>query len=60
MLNASATLVIGKIAKDLKEGVEIAREAVKEGTPQKKLSELIRRYGNKEKLIKAEQEFLLI
>jgi anthranilate phosphoribosyltransferase len=60
VLNASAALVIGKIAKDLKEGVEIAREAVKEGTPQKKLSELIQRCGNKEKLIKAEQEFLLI
>ena len=60
MLNASAALVVGKIAKDLKEGVEIAREAVKKGTPQKKLSELIQRCGNKEKLIKAEQEFLLI
>jgi anthranilate phosphoribosyltransferase len=60
VLNASAALVIGKIAKDLKEGVEIAREAVKEGTPQKKLSELIQRCGNKEKLIEAEQEFLLI
>ncbi|MFZ0512008.1 MAG: anthranilate phosphoribosyltransferase [Candidatus Nitrosopolaris sp.] len=60
VLNASAALVIGKIAKDLKEGVEIAREAVKEGIPQKKLLELIQRCGNKEKLIKAEQEFLLI
>lgn len=60
VLNASAALVIGKIAKDLKEGVEIAREAIKEGTPQKKLSELIQRCGNKGKLIEAEQEFLLI
>jgi anthranilate phosphoribosyltransferase len=60
VLNASAALVIGKIAKDLKEGVEIAREAVKEGTPQKKLSELIQRCGNKGKLIEAEQEFFLI
>jgi anthranilate phosphoribosyltransferase len=60
VLNASAALVIGKIAKDLKEGVEIAREAIKEGTPRKKLSELIQLCGDKEKLIKAEQEFLLI
>jgi anthranilate phosphoribosyltransferase len=59
VLNASAALVIGKIAKDLKEGVEIAREAIKQGTPRKKLSELIQRCGDNEKLIKAEQEFLL-
>jgi anthranilate phosphoribosyltransferase len=59
VLNASAALVIGKIAKDLKEGVEIAREAIKQGTPRKKLSELIQRCGDSEKLIKAEQEFLL-
>lgn len=60
VLNASAALVVGNIAKNLKEGVEIAQGAVKEGTPQKKLSELIRRCGNKEKLINAEQEFRLI
>jgi len=60
VLNASAALVIGKIAKDLREGVEIAREAIKQGTPRKKLSELIQRCGDIEKLIKAEQEFLLV
>lgn len=59
-LNAAAALVIGKIAKDLKEGVEIARAAIKAGTPQKKLSELIHLCGNKDKLIEAEQEFLII
>jgi anthranilate phosphoribosyltransferase len=58
-LNASAALVIGKIAKDLKEGVEIARGAVKAGSPQKKLSEFIQLCGSKDKLIEAEQEFLL-
>ena len=59
-MNAAAALVIGKIAKDLKEGVEIARAVVKEGTPQKKLSELIHLYGNKDKLIEAEQKFHIV
>ena len=60
MMNAAAALVIGKIAKDLKEGVGIARAAIKEGTPQKKLSELIHLCGNKDKLIEAEQKFHIV
>ena len=59
-MNAAAALVIGKIAKDLKEGVGIARAAIKEGTPQKKLSELIHLCGNKDKLIEAEQKFDMV
>jgi len=59
-MNAAAALVIGKIAKDLKEGVGIARATINEGTPQKKLSELIRSCGNRNKLIEAEQKFHLV
>ena len=59
-MNAAAVLVIGKIAKDLKEGVEIARAVVKDGTPQKKLSEFIHLCGNKDKLLEAEQKFHIV
>ncbi len=41
VLNASAALVIGNAAKDLGEGVEIARSAIKQGKPEKKLRQLI-------------------
>lgn len=59
VLNASAALVIGKIARDLKEGVEIARAAIKDGGPQRKLSDLIQRCGDASKLKEAERKFLL-
>ena len=59
VLNASAVLVIGKIAKDLTEGVEIARASIKDGGPQRKLSELIQRCGDTSKLKEAERKFLL-
>ena len=58
VLNASAALVIGKVAKDFKEGVEIARSAIREGKPQKKLFELIHYCGNKERLQEAESKFI--
>src|ERR687887_604253 len=58
-LNASAALVIGKVARDFKEGVQIARSAIKEGKPQKKLLQLIQSCGNSEKLEKAEKKFSL-
>ncbi|MBV9666645.1 MAG: anthranilate phosphoribosyltransferase [Nitrososphaeraceae archaeon] len=58
VLNASAALVIGKIAKDFREGVEIARSAIKEEKPQKKLAELIYHCGDKEKLVEAEKKFI--
>lgn len=57
-LNASAALVIGKIAADFKEGIEIARAAVRDGRAQKLLLEYIRRCGQKETLIEAEKKFL--
>jgi anthranilate phosphoribosyltransferase len=57
-LNASAALVTSQIAADFREGVEIARDAVRDGRAQKLLSEYIRRCGQKETLIKAEKKFL--
>jgi anthranilate phosphoribosyltransferase len=59
VMNASAALVMGRIAKDLREGVEIARTVIKQGKPEKKLSELIHKYGNSFKLEEAERKFLL-
>jgi anthranilate phosphoribosyltransferase len=57
-LNASAALVIGQVASDFREGIEIARDAVKDGRAQKLLSEYIRRCGKKETLIEAEKKFI--
>ncbi|MFL6324991.1 MAG: anthranilate phosphoribosyltransferase [Nitrososphaeraceae archaeon] len=57
-LNASAALVIGKVAIDFKEGVQIARSVIKEGKPQKKLLQLIQSCGNSEKLEDAEKQFI--
>jgi anthranilate phosphoribosyltransferase len=57
-LNASAALVIGRIAADFREGIEIARAAVRDGRAQKLLSEYIRRCGQMETLIEAEKKFL--
>jgi len=58
VLNASAALVIGKIAKDFKQGVEIARSALKDGKAAKKLLELIEQCGDTEKLKEAERKFI--
>ena len=58
VLNASAALVIGKIASDFKEGVQIARSAIKEGKSQRKLLQLIQSCGNREKLEDAEKKFI--
>jgi anthranilate phosphoribosyltransferase len=57
-LNASAALVIGKVARDFKEGVQIARAAIKEGKPQKKLLQLVQSCGNSEKLEDVEKQFI--
>jgi anthranilate phosphoribosyltransferase len=58
VLNASAALIVGGITKDFKEGIDIARSAIKDGIASKKLSELIRRCGNVEKLEAAEKKYL--
>ena len=58
LLNAAAALVIGDIARDLGEGIQITRQSMKEGTPRKKLYELIKLCGDLDKLRKAEDMFL--
>ena len=58
VLNASAALVVGKVAKDFKEGVEIARSALKDGKAAKKLLQLIEECGDTEKLKEAERKFI--
>jgi anthranilate phosphoribosyltransferase len=58
VLNAAAALVVNKITDNIKEGVELARAALREGSPQKKLFALIQSCGNVSKLKEAEQEFL--
>lgn len=58
LLNSAAALMISKIAPDFKEGVQIAREAIKSGKAQDKLMQLIKYCGDLEKLKEAEKKFL--
>ncbi|HEV8406225.1 MAG TPA: anthranilate phosphoribosyltransferase [Nitrososphaera sp.] len=58
ILNAAAALVVSKITQDFKDGVEIARQAIKTGKAQDKLLQLIKYCGNPEKLKEAEKKFL--
>jgi anthranilate phosphoribosyltransferase len=60
ILNAAAALVVGKIASNLKEGVEFAREAIKSGKARDKLSQMVRYCGDLEKLEEAEKRFSLL
>jgi anthranilate phosphoribosyltransferase len=58
VLNAAAALVVGKIARDFKDGVEIARNAIKSGKAQERLAQLVKYCGDLEKLKEAEKKFL--
>jgi anthranilate phosphoribosyltransferase len=58
ILNAAAALVVGKIAQDFKEGVEIARDTIRNGKAQDKLSQLVKYCGDHEKLKESEKKFL--
>lgn len=60
ILNAAAGLVVGKIASNLKEGVDYARDAIKSGKARDKLSDMIRYCGDLEKLKEAEKKFSLL
>ena len=55
---AAAALVVSKITQDFKDGVEIAREAIKSGKAQDKLLQLIKYCGDPEKLKEIEKKFL--
>lgn len=56
VLNASAALVVGKMASDLKEGVEIARRAIRDGSAKEKMAQLVASCGDVEKLRQAEKK----
>ena len=58
VLNASAALVVAKIASDLKDGIALARAAIKNGDGRNKLSQIIQECGDIEKLRDAEKNFL--
>lgn len=58
ILNAAAALVIGKVAQDFKDGVEIAKDVIKSGKAEDKLSQLVKYCGNLEKLRESEKKFL--
>lgn len=60
VLNAAAALVVSKISSNLKEGVEYARDAIKNGKASEKLSQLIKYCGDLEKLKEAEKRFSLL
>lgn len=58
-LNAAAVLVVANKAHDLTEGIELARESIKEGKARKKLSQLIERCGRKQRLEELEKNLRL-
>jgi anthranilate phosphoribosyltransferase len=58
VLNAAAALVVGKVAQDFKDGVEVAKDAIKSGNAQDKLAQLIKYCGSLEKLKESEKKFL--
>ncbi len=58
VLNAAAALTVGKVVTDIKDGIEVARQAIKSGKSGEKLSQLIKNCGNLEKLQEAEKKFL--
>ena len=54
VLNSSPVLVLSKIAKNLKEGIDISRSVIREGKARKKLEDLITFCGNKDRLAEIE------
>ena len=58
VLNAAAALVVAKVAADLKDGVDRARRAIRDGGAREKLAQLISSCGDSAKLIEAEKKFL--
>lgn len=59
-LNAAAALVVANKAHDLTEGIEIARESIREGRAKKKLSQLIEHCGRKRRLEEIEEDLELV
>jgi len=60
VLNSAPVLVLSDIAKNIKEGIDISRSAIREGKARKKLEDLIICYGEKEKLFEVEKLFDIV
>jgi anthranilate phosphoribosyltransferase len=60
ILNAAAALVVGKVAPNLKEGIQTASDVIKSGKARDKLSQMIKYCGDLEKLKEAEKKFSLL
>jgi anthranilate phosphoribosyltransferase len=58
VMNAAAALVVAKVAQDLKDGVSVARQSIKDGRAKEKLAQLVKSCGDPEKLAEAEKKFL--
>ncbi len=58
VMNAAAALVVAKVSEDLKDGVVIARQAIKDGRAREKLAQLVKSCGDPGKLSEAEKKFL--
>ena len=59
VINSAPALVLSKIAKDIKEGVDISRSVIREGKGRNKLRDLIAFCGNKDRLLEIEKNFNL-
>jgi anthranilate phosphoribosyltransferase len=55
LLNSAAILLTGNFVNSFKEGISIVKESLDDGGPQKKLQDLIRKYGDVSKLEAAEK-----
>src|SRR5437867_1403636 len=58
VLNAAAALVVCKIIHDIKDGVEIARDTIKSGKAEDRLSQLVKYCGDLERLKEVEKKLL--
>jgi anthranilate phosphoribosyltransferase len=58
VMNASAALVVARIATDLKHGIKLARDAIRSGSSKDKLAQVVRYCGDIARLEEAERKFL--
>ena len=55
LLNSAAILLTANVINSFKDGISIAKESIDNGSPQKKLRSLIKKYGDFSKLEDAEK-----
>lgn len=58
VMNAAVALAVAKVVADLKDGVAVARQAIKDGRAKEKLAQLVKGCGDPAKLAEAEKKFL--